>query len=68
MVVKVTAAMEKNPFTVETTNVINISTGNYADNDVKDNLINVKILGLQARRLLHFSMRATGTRPVWLKS
>ena len=56
MVVKVTAALEKNPFTVETTNVINISTGHYADNDVKDNLINVKVLGLQARRLLHFSM------------
>ena len=48
MVVKVTAAMEMNPFTVETTTLINMSTGNCADNDVKDNLINVKELSLQA--------------------
>ena len=47
MVVKVTAAMEMNHFTVETTHVINMSTGHRADNDVKDNLINVKEIGLQ---------------------
>ena len=40
--------MEMNPFTVETTTLINMSTGNCADNDVKDNLINVKELSLQA--------------------
>ena len=39
MVVKVAAGMDMNPFTVETTNVINVSTGHRADNDVKDNLI-----------------------------
>ena len=48
MVVKVTAAMEMNTFTVETTHVINMSTGHRADNDVKDNLIDVKEMGLQA--------------------
>ena len=48
MVVKVTAAMEMNPFTVETTHVINMSTGHCADNDTKDNLIIVKEMGLQA--------------------
>ena len=48
MVVIVTAAMEMNHFTVETTNVINMSTGHCTDNDVKGNLINVKVLGLQA--------------------
>ena len=40
--------MEMNTFTAETTNLINMSTGHCADNDVKDNLINVKELGLQA--------------------
>ena len=39
MFVKVTAVVEMNPFTVETINVINMSTGHCADNDVKDNLI-----------------------------
>ena len=39
MVVKVTAAMELNHFTVLTTNPINMSTGHCADNDVKDNMI-----------------------------
>ena len=48
MVVKVTTGMEMNPFTVETTNVINMSTGHCADNYVKGNLINVKEMGLQA--------------------
>ena len=48
MVVKVTAAMKMNHFTVETTNLINMLTGNSADNDVKDKIINVKELGLQA--------------------
>ena len=42
MVVKVTSAMEINHFTVENTNLTNMSTGHCADNDVKDNLINVK--------------------------
>ena len=45
MVVK---AMKMNPFTVETTHVINMSTGHCVDNDVNDNLINVKEMGLQA--------------------
>ena len=44
MVVKVTAGM--NPFTVETTHVINMSTGHRADNDVKDNFIHLKEMGL----------------------
>ena len=48
MVVKVTAAMDMNSFTAETTNLINMETGHCADNDVKDNLINVKELSLQA--------------------
>ena len=49
MVAKVTAAMEMNPFTLETPTSINIiSTGHCADNDVRDNLIHVKELGLQA--------------------
>ena len=48
MVVKVTAFMETNPFTTTTTHLINISTGQCADNAVKDNLIRVKELGLQA--------------------
>ena len=47
MVVKVTAVMETNPFTTTTTNLINISTGQCADNGEKDNLIRVKELGLQ---------------------
>ena len=47
-VIKVTAAMEMNPFTVETTHLINMSTGHCADNGVKDKLINVKEMGLQA--------------------
>ena len=34
MVVKVTAAMVTNAFTAETTNLINMSTGHCADNDV----------------------------------
>ena len=40
--------MEMNPFTVETTNAINMSSGHCADSDVKDNLINVKEVSLQA--------------------
>ena len=48
MVVKVTPATEINHFTVETSNLTNMSTGHCADNDVKDNLINVKELSLQA--------------------
>ena len=48
MVVKVTAVMETNPFTTTTTHLINISTGQCADDAVKDNLIRVKELGLQA--------------------
>ena len=40
--VKVKAAMEMNTFTAETTYMINTSSGHCADNDVKDNLINVK--------------------------
>ena len=40
--------MEMNTFTAETTNLIDMSTVHCADNDVKDNLINVKELGLQA--------------------
>ena len=48
MVVKVTAAMEMNTFTAETTTLINMSTGHCADNDVKDNLITVNELGLHA--------------------
>ena len=48
IVVKVTAAKEMNPFFLETTHVTNLSTGHCADNDEKDNLINVKELGLQA--------------------
>ena len=39
MVVKVTAAMEMNHFTVEITNLINMTTGHCADNDVKDSMI-----------------------------
>ena len=38
--------MEMNTFTAETTNVINMSTGHCADNDVKYNLITVKELCL----------------------
>ena len=48
MVVKITALMEMNHFTVETTNLIKTSIGHCADNAVKDDLINVKELGLQA--------------------
>ena len=48
MVVKVTAVMETNPFTMTTPNLINISIGQCADNAVKDNLIRVKELGLPA--------------------
>ena len=48
MSVKVTAAMEMNPFTAETTNLISMSTGHCADNGVTDDLINVKEMGLQA--------------------
>ena len=40
--VKVKAAMEMNTFTAETTYMINTPSGHCADNDVKDNLINVK--------------------------
>ena len=40
--VKVKAAMEMNIFTSETTYMINTSSGHCADNDVNDNLINVK--------------------------
>ena len=36
--------MEMNSFTAETTHLIDMSTGHCADNDVKDNLINVKEL------------------------
>ncbi len=46
MVVKVTAVMETNPFNTTTTTLINISTGQCADNAVKDNLIRVKEMGL----------------------
>ena len=53
-----------NPFTVQTTNVINMSTGHYADNDVKDNLINAKQLGLQARRLFLMSQQNLKTAVV----
>ena len=48
MVVKVTAVMETNHFTITTQTLINISTGQCADNAVKDNLIRVKELGLPA--------------------
>ena len=40
--------MEMNTFTAETTHLINMPTGHCADNDVKDNLITVKELGMQA--------------------
>ena len=40
--------MVMNTFTAETTNLINMSTGHCADNEVKDNFINVKELGLQS--------------------
>ena len=43
--VKVKAAMEMNTFTSETTYMINTSSGHCADNDVNDNLINVKEQG-----------------------
>ena len=46
--VKVKAAMEMNTFTSETTYMINTSSGHCADNDVKDNLINVKEQGWRA--------------------
>ena len=41
--------MDMNTSTVETTqlNVINMPTGHCAENDVKDNLINVKEMGLR---------------------
>ncbi len=48
MVVKVMAAVETNPFTTATPCLINISTGQCADSTVKDNLTNVKVLGLKA--------------------
>ena len=40
--------MEMNTFTAETTYMINTSHGHCADNDVKDNLINVKEQGWRA--------------------
>ena len=40
--------MEMNSFTAETKNLMNMSTWHCADNDVKDNLINVKEQGLHA--------------------
>ena len=46
--VKLKAAMKTNTFTAETTHLIHMSTGNCADNEVKDNLINVKELSLQS--------------------
>ena len=46
--VKVKAAMEMHTFTAETTYMINTSSGHCADNDVMDNLINVKEQGWRA--------------------
>ncbi|KAK1903960.1 Calmodulin-regulated spectrin-associated protein 3 [Dissostichus eleginoides] len=48
MVVKVMAAVETNPFTTATPSLINISTGEFADPTVKDNLTSVKAVGLNA--------------------
>ena len=45
--VKVKADMDMNTFTVETTHLINMSTGHCVDYQVKDNFI-VKELGLQS--------------------
>ena len=48
MVVKVMAALETNPFTVTTSSLINISTGQCADSAVMVDLIGVKELGRKA--------------------
>ena len=45
MVLKVMAAMDTNPFTATTPALINIATGQCADPDVKDHLLNVKVVG-----------------------
>ena len=48
MVLKVMAAMDTNPFTATTPALINIATGQCADPEVKDHLLNVKEIGHKA--------------------
>ena len=48
MVLGVMAAIETNPFTTAHTSVINISTGQRAQQEVEDHLVNVKQLGIKA--------------------
>ena len=48
MVVKVMAAVDNNPFDGNTTSLINVATGQCADDKVKDDLLNVKQLGIEA--------------------
>ena len=48
MVRNVMAAIETNPFTTTHTSLINISTGQRAQQEVEDHLINVKQLGIKA--------------------
>ena len=46
LVVKVMAAVETNPFTVKTSSMINIATGQCGDSTVKEDLLAVKELGV----------------------
>ena len=48
MILKVMAAVETNPFTSKAETLLNIATGQFADQDVKEDLLNVKELGLNA--------------------
>ena len=42
------ASVKYNPFTTSTQNLINIATGQHADSEVEQNLINIKDIGHQA--------------------
>ena len=48
MVINVMASVEYNPFTTSPKNLINIATGQHADSEVEQNLINIKDIGHQA--------------------
>lgn len=48
LVIKMLAAIETNPFTSQSKNLVNISTGQCADDAVKTHLTSVKELGTQA--------------------
>ena len=65
MVLNVMAATETNPFTTTHTSLINISTGQRAQQEVEDHLINVKQLGIKA--LLSASLSGDQTKPSIVK-